>query len=80
MKYLLSFLAIALFLGTIFGGTSYAKGGKVTPTPTPTAIPVPPKDCQQVITPAIDPETGVCDEFATPCDVPVGWQIVPACL
>lgn len=32
--------------------------------------------CTQVITPARDPETGEVREFPTPCDVPVGWEVV----
>lgn len=31
------------------------------------------KSCIQVITPAKNPATGECREFATPCDVPEGW-------
>ncbi len=68
-----------ILFGALMTGSSYAKGGKVVPTPTPTPYPVPPKDCQQVITPAVDPATGLCEEFATPCDVPEGWTYVAAC-
>lgn len=32
--------------------------------------------CAQVITPALDPETGDIVEFPTPCDVPEGWMVV----
>lgn len=32
--------------------------------------------CAQVITPAINPETGRIEEFGTPCDVPEGWEVV----
>ena len=60
-------------------GPSYAKGGEKSPTPTPTTTPVPPKDCTQVVTPAVDPTTGQCQEFTSPCEVPVGWQRVPSC-
>ncbi len=35
--------------------------------------------CAQVITPAINPETGECKEFPTPCDVPENWEIVRSC-
>ena len=35
--------------------------------------------CIQVITPAIDPKTGKCQEFPTPCDVPNNWQKIPHC-
>ncbi len=35
--------------------------------------------CIQVITPAEDPETGECEEFPTPCDVPDGWETVDEC-
>jgi len=34
--------------------------------------------CIQVITPAISPE-GACQEFPTPCDVPLGWKKVEKC-
>ncbi|MBN2361884.1 MAG: hypothetical protein JXR83_20705 [Deltaproteobacteria bacterium] len=30
-------------------------------------------ECIQVITPAMNPDTGECVEFPTPCDVPEGW-------
>ena len=30
--------------------------------------------CAQVITYGVDPETGECEEFPTPCDVPEGWE------
>jgi hypothetical protein len=33
--------------------------------------------CIQVITPAQNPRTGEERDFPTPCDVPLGWQIVP---
>ncbi len=32
--------------------------------------------CAQVITPALDPDTGNIVEFPTPCDVPEGWLVV----
>lgn len=32
--------------------------------------------CAQVITAAINPQTGLIQEFATPCDVPEGWEVV----
>lgn len=35
--------------------------------------------CVQVITPAINPDTGECIEYPTPCDVPDGWDIVGNC-
>ncbi|NOX71602.1 MAG: S8 family serine peptidase [Candidatus Micrarchaeota archaeon] len=35
--------------------------------------------CIQVITPARNPETGECKEFATPCDVPKWWEKVERC-
>jgi hypothetical protein len=35
--------------------------------------------CSQVITPAKNPQTGKCQEFSTPCDVPVGWLKVDRC-
>jgi len=34
--------------------------------------------CAQVITFAVNPETGKIEEFATPCDVPDGWTTVEA--
>ena len=37
------------------------------------------EDCIQVITPAVNPETGSCVEFATPCDVPDDWELVSSC-
>jgi len=30
--------------------------------------------CIQVITPAINPQTGETKEFPTPCEVPEGWE------
>lgn len=35
--------------------------------------------CLQVVTAAKDPITGRCQEFATPCDVPIGWDKVTSC-
>ena len=35
--------------------------------------------CAQVITPAVNPLTGECREFPTPCDVPRGWIKVSFC-
>ncbi len=35
--------------------------------------------CPQEITHAIDPKTGNCVEFASPCEVPKKWQIVDKC-
>lgn len=32
--------------------------------------------CAQVITPALNPETGDITEFPTPCDVPPGWEVI----
>lgn len=34
--------------------------------------------CIQVIQPAVSPD-GVCQEYATPCDVPETWKSVPSC-
>lgn len=34
--------------------------------------------CIQVITPAMSPD-GICKEFPTPCDVPMGWKKIDAC-
>lgn len=38
-----------------------------------------PGACIQVISPARNPRTGECRNFATPCDVPEGWESVTAC-
>ncbi len=35
--------------------------------------------CPQKITDAIDPKTGNCVEFASPCEVPKNWKIVNKC-
>lgn len=35
--------------------------------------------CAQVITPAINPQTGECREFGNPCIVPSDWQKVRSC-
>lgn len=35
--------------------------------------------CAQVITPARDPQSGMCKVFPTPCDVPQGWARVEKC-
>ncbi len=32
--------------------------------------------CVQVITPARNPQTGIIQEFPTPCDVPEGWEVI----
>jgi hypothetical protein len=32
--------------------------------------------CAQVITPAVNPETGDIVEYPTPCDVPEGWEVI----
>ncbi len=34
------------------------------------------KICVQVITSAKNPNTGKIEEFPTPCDVPVGWEVI----
>jgi hypothetical protein len=34
-----------------------------------------PEFCAQVITYARNPETGQCEAFPTPCDVPDGWEL-----
>ncbi len=51
---------------------------ELVPTPAPSQNP---GDvvCIQVVTPAKDPKTGACKEFATPCDVPAGWEKVNSC-
>ena len=33
--------------------------------------------CVQVITAAKNPKTGEIADFPTPCDVPLGWEILP---
>lgn len=33
--------------------------------------------CVQMITYAVNPETGEVVAFPTPCDVPEGWEVVP---
>ncbi len=35
--------------------------------------------CVQVVTPAVDSDSGECREFPTPCDVPSGWVQVAVC-
>ncbi len=45
-----------------------------TTIPIPT-IPV----CIQIITPAKNPSTGECVNFATPCEVKTGWEKVSSC-
>lgn len=37
------------------------------------------EQCAQVITPAVGPD-GVCKEYPTPCDVPVGHTLVDNCI
>lgn len=32
--------------------------------------------CAQVLTPAVNPQTGDIKEFPTPCDVPSGWEVI----
>lgn len=32
--------------------------------------------CAQVMTPAVNPDTGDIKEFPTPCDVPKGWEVI----
>lgn len=44
------------------------------PTPEP-----PPVFCPQVIVFAMEPETGKCKAFPTPCDVPKEWRKSPRC-
>lgn len=62
------------------GGGSGSSGGT-----TPPVVTTPPQNpsigCSQgnIATPAINPQTGVCISYATPCDVPVGWSKVTDC-
>jgi hypothetical protein len=32
--------------------------------------------CAQVITSAVNPDTGDIKQFPTPCDVPKGWEVI----
>jgi hypothetical protein len=43
--------------------------GQICPEPKPVD-----KVCIQVVTAAVDPASGVCEEFPTPCDVLPGWE------
>jgi hypothetical protein len=36
-------------------------------------------ECVQVEQAAVDPNTGDCIVFPTPCDVPADWELVPSC-
>ena len=38
-----------------------------------------PEDCIQTITFGIDPSTGQCKAFQSPCDIPEGWKVVDEC-
>lgn len=56
-----------------------ARKEPVTPVNTHLPVveaPVENRVCAQVITPAVNPETGDIVEFPTPCDVPKGWEPV----
>lgn len=44
----------------------------VSPTPTP-------KSCPQVVTYARNPLTGECQQFLSPCRIPLNWEIVSSC-
>ena len=35
--------------------------------------------CAQIVTRALEPNTGLCRAFSTPCDVPDGWVTVDQC-
>jgi hypothetical protein len=66
-----------------FGKTDEAEptaGASVAPSASPAASASPVgQTCVQVITPALNPQTGACQEFPTPCDVPSGWTRVDSC-
>ncbi len=49
--------------------------GSEQPQPVPSTTQEKPSGtaCIQVVTPAKDPQTGLCKQFPTPCDVPAGW-------
>jgi len=52
------------------GGEIVNSGGEIN-------APVPEEEgevCIQIIAYAANPETGECEEFPTPCDVPEGWE------
>lgn len=48
----------------------------ITPGGPKTETPIDEVMCAQVITPALNPETGEIVEFPTPCDVPEGWELI----
>lgn len=62
---------------------------QVKPIPTPGLGPITPLPttksggrgfaCIQVITPARNEQTGACQTFSTPCDVPTGWVADSSC-
>lgn len=47
----------------------------VTPSPIASVEQV----CAQVVTSVVDPVSGQCRQFPTPCDVPSGWKMVMSC-
>ncbi len=51
---------------------------QIISTPTQKPISTTPV-CIQVITPAKNPSTGECVDFATPCEVKAGWEKVSSC-
>jgi hypothetical protein len=59
------------------GAAVLLPGGTLTGLPL-AALPEP-GACPAVIAPARNPLTGACREFPTPCEVPAGWEAVPAC-
>lgn len=48
-------------------------------TPVPVESTSEAKICAQVITPAVDPVTGQCREFGTPCEVPGTFKALESC-
>lgn len=59
--------------------TASTKKPKISSTTRNWTITKPDILCLQVIAPAINPETGKCKDFPTPCDVPAGWELVDSC-
>jgi hypothetical protein len=69
---------IIALLGAALIGVLFLRG---TPEPAHEATPTAPtkpettdRVCIQVVTPAVNPETGEIREFPTPCDVPETWE------
>lgn len=68
---------IIVVLGAALAAFVFLYAQKPTPQQPNNESAAPPHElCAQVITSALDPETGVIVEFPTPCDVPTGWLVV----